>query len=270
MRSGSLPAAAQRHCEAMFIRMNSPLGVAVFAPNLLCLNKLLNLSVFAEQNTVMLQADESECPIFADLKFELYQENHQDPKFVQSWANGDLVLSLVVPETNLEGALAFWEQDHTVDASRRVLWADNVSETANFAFTVHRSDTAKLRSWIKNFLASGIQADCDRAQMFLAKYPVNDHPSKRSTVSDTLFDNDPMKSTDPNDLPSLFAACAKALADIQTRAPLGQPLHEDILQAQDQIVLLELEGTEDAAATALSMLLQLRREIVASSIKNAA
>ncbi len=159
--------------------------------------------------------------------------------------------------------------DHLVDEFRDIF----VLPFRQAAQTTESRLTRTIAEAVLHQIALGEEALHDNVRLFLSRYAVSAE-TKEPSASERIHAALSLSSQDLiplRDLPTANRAgaiLAHCVACIETISPMaaGQtgPLFDDIVAASDSLTLMQAEGGEATARDALSLLLQLRREIATS------
>ncbi|MEM9717363.1 MAG: hypothetical protein AAF826_12685 [Pseudomonadota bacterium] len=174
---------------------------------------------------------------------------------------------LVVTDCDQAQSASTLLHDAAVDPNRCALWAPNstkLGDSSRFAFISHASKTDDVVSWISHAAKTGQEADCATALFLAKKYKVAISDAQNDTKDPTsAVESRPDSRPDHSDTNGVLKWCVATIDSIAAVWPTTSTRlqNEDLWSAQDQITLLELEGTDHAAKTALCIILQLRHEI---------
>lgn len=180
---------------------------------------------------------------------------------------GTTVIIATNPMDQIEDKIRQWQN---VGFNNCVLWTPTSGPyDPPYKFGFHSSDESPdaVMQWLLAAVRSGKDADLTTATFLSKKYKVE--PSADQIQPATPIEPNvaqvakPLAPVDTKDAQSMLRWSLSAFDDLASRRPKNaDPLQEeDFWSAQDQLTLLDLEGTEHAAKTALCIILQLRNKI---------
>jgi len=256
--SKTAPKLVRTSASALAQRLKHPVSVVLVCPDETRLSALgKDIQAKATAATIELEV----CPIANPSDVKLLEASDTTP-----------VLGIVVDADSSDELPTNILTDLEINSDQIAVWAPQrqsgkFSLEPEVAFISNENAPNATARWVVSQAVAGLEADRTTALYFCKKYKVDCAKYQQIAPAPTSGTSNSQEiEIAPPDADDIRGCLAWSLDTYDTLARHwnkadGSLETEDFLAAYDQLVLLEIEGTESAAVNALCIILQLLREI---------